>query len=122
MSEVKRCSASVHKGGRTVTFRKCLKSAVMEHDGNPYCGTHDPVKRAKRDAECDSQWREQFVSDRALRRMELAAPTLCKLLEKIGGEMVCVCRLNKIVASLGAGIPCRKCEIDAALLLARGAA
>ena len=51
----------------------------------------------------------------AARRKRDAAEEMYRKLEEWRDSVNCVCRINKIVASLGAGIPCIRCELDAML-------
>jgi hypothetical protein len=48
------------------------------------------------------------------------APKLYAALSKIRDSMVCVCRLNKTAALLGAGIECEVCCLNKLLAEARG--
>jgi hypothetical protein len=40
----------------------------MEHDGNFYCGIHDPVRLQQKRAAQDAKWRADLEAERAARK------------------------------------------------------
>ena len=64
-----RCVASTYStwGGGY----RCSKRASMTHEGKGYCGIHDPVKKAARQAERDARWKADWdARDRAREEAE----------------------------------------------------
>ena|ERR1700733_6254475 len=53
-------------------------------------------------------------------RLMAASPVMYQKLVEIRDGMTCVCRINKVVEPLGAGIDCTVCAINAILAEARG--
>lgn len=43
--------------------RSCPKGATVYRDGKPFCGTHDPVRRAARREASDRAWRERMTAE-----------------------------------------------------------
>jgi len=69
-----KCSAKVYGGGYFVI--SCHNSAtVLRGDENlPFCGLHDPVRKAEKRAERNRQWKESWDrkdAERATRKAEL---------------------------------------------------
>lgn len=52
-----------------------------------------------------------IAKDRA--RLIAASPKLLQFAKARRDALVCVCRVNKVAAKMGAGIPCTRCEVDA---------
>lgn len=59
-SQAETCGASVFSN---YSSHRCGKRAKVERDGRHYCGTHDPAKAEKRNAE----WRAKFDAEQAAR-------------------------------------------------------
>lgn len=53
-------------------------------------------------------------------RLIAAAPDLLDFVRGIFNATACVCRLNKIVEPLGAGVPCTRCDAEKLIAKAEG--
>lgn len=56
----------------------------------------------------------------ATAKLWAAAPELYEAVQKHYDRLTCICKLNAIVAPLGAGIECTKCTLAPLLAKARG--
>lgn len=62
--DLDRCRASVHAGGRLVSFHQCLRKGAVEReiDGETYkfCRQHDPNAVAERERARREKWEEEW--------------------------------------------------------------
>jgi len=66
----------------------CGNPAKMEHEGKPYCGIHDPVKRAAREAASKAKWdalwkakTERWAEEKKLEERRTACELACQGVE-----------------------------------------
>ncbi len=110
-----KCSAKVYdsfgSGGRW----PCSYQAKMHHEGKGYCGIHDPVKKATRDAERRARWSAEFKArakaDTDCSRKLRSWDGLVAACEMASGQEECVC---------GGKSECLGCVLQAALKAAKG--
>lgn len=81
MSEM--CCKKTRIPGSWPRYKPCKNKAVIEVEGNHYCGVHDPIRRAKKDAERDAAWREKSRILANEWRLNNAAPDLLRELEHL---------------------------------------
>jgi hypothetical protein len=77
MSEHK-CQQQVWNNYR---YYPCDRKAKVEHEDKFYCGIHDPVKRAEKNAVRDAAREVRYEADRKRYAMQSAAPALCEALQ-----------------------------------------
>lgn len=53
------CKAAWNSNLAFGKFVKCKNNATVERDGKWYCGTHDPVKVAKRNSDRAAKWKRE---------------------------------------------------------------
>lgn len=57
------CYDNVFTDSRSYHGVQCSRKATTEHDGKPYCKTHNPaLKKAKSEAQSE-KWREQWAAE-----------------------------------------------------------
>lgn len=56
-AEKKYCCCEVWGDGQSFRPRCCARNAIVNRDGRWYCGTHDPVKVAEKNAKRESAWK-----------------------------------------------------------------
>jgi hypothetical protein len=71
---------------------------------------------------CDEEYYPWVPDNEADWNLIAAAPDMYTQLVKMRDSMNCVCKINKIVEPLGAGIECQVCSINAILSKAEGKA
>lgn len=83
MSEQKiKCCAKVYPAGMNFPRpRPCTRNGSIERDGQWYCGSHDPVKKAERDKVSQQKWEKQNAEKMKDWRLRSAAPELLEALE-----------------------------------------
>jgi hypothetical protein len=75
MSERHTCEKNVWGG---YTTHKCMKTAKMQHKGVWYCGIHDPVQKAAKDAAREAKWQVEWAADKAKWAHSEARNALCE--------------------------------------------
>lgn len=81
MSEPKqRCCQEVFDGCH---LRRCRRDATVVREGNGYCGIHDPVAIATRDAARRAEWAAQSKARAAQWRLERQAPAMLAFIKKV---------------------------------------
>lgn len=54
------CSASVHDGGRSVSFHQCVFKGVLNYMGKLYCRKHYPPNVETKDKARKSKWQAEW--------------------------------------------------------------
>ncbi len=71
------------RGGGGFDYFQCGNKAKVERDGKHYCGTHDPVRRAVRQAKRDAVYEAKMVPQRKRWAMNNAAGDLLEALKNM---------------------------------------
>ncbi len=112
-----KCSAKVYNSFGPGHRWPCSYQAKVQREGKGYCGIHDPVKKAARDAERHTRWAAEFrarVKDDTDHRRKLRSHDgLVAACELALESEECVCGGNK-------GAPGMHCILTAALKAAKG--
>jgi hypothetical protein len=76
------CSERVYSTGGSILGHLCGAPAKMQHEGRHYCGRHDPVKSAARQAAVDAKRRAEWAAEQRKRKLadavRLAADAVVK--------------------------------------------
>lgn len=74
-----RCVADV-PDGTGFRWYQCKNRSKTEHEGKPYCGVHDPIKKKAREKATSAKWNAKMDASRELHRRANAYPELLKAL------------------------------------------
>lgn len=87
-----RCCIRVYGSSRSYSMRghMCQKSAIIQHEGAWYCGIHNPVAKAVRDAERKAKFDAEQEGRNKIYALNRAAAEMLELLKEsqtsIGGD------------------------------------
>lgn len=99
MNHETRCCATVYD--HSMNFprpKQCKRNAMVERDGKPYCGTHDPVSKQSRDEARSAQWKKESEA-RSLRwKKETALWNLGDLVESSATDSEIATEVRRIFA------------------------
>lgn len=73
MSDKLLCSARVYSQGGSFNGFQCVYKMKVMHNGQPFCGIHDP---AKAKARADAQQAKRHVEEESQRQVRASAQTL----------------------------------------------
>jgi hypothetical protein len=59
--QANQCTASVHDGGRSVSFHQCTRAGVLLEGGKHYCKTHAPSLVARKRAIQSAKWDREYA-------------------------------------------------------------
>lgn len=84
--DMARCRHAVHESGRGCSFYQCgnkVKVArKVSHHGKEaefgYCGTHDPIAVAEKNAKRDAKWESKWAAEEAARQAKADARDLAE--------------------------------------------
>jgi uncharacterized Zn finger protein (UPF0148 family) len=78
VSEKHQCEGLLRTDSWTGRRQRCERRGTVERDGKLYCGTHDPVRIAERQAKRDAARDAERAERRARRARAAAIAALCK--------------------------------------------
>lgn len=73
----------IHRIWKDFHHYQCGKKAKANRNGKPYCGTHDPVKRAEKVAKRTAAFDVQWAASEKKRWLEASAPQLLEALKEL---------------------------------------